>query len=464
MIVAVLPADRPLLCTAPPAAEYLVLTGIDRLPGFQAFFADLTGAERDGPCGALATPTESAAPAFAVALADRVLKRLAAEADAGERADLLAFAVRLADACAQVEDGERAAAGRPRLKGLFVTACPPNPLPASDDPGGSWFVRGVVEHVLQPGTAVGWTGARRAASGLRRWALLFGFVLGAGLLGTWWRGGGSEPQSPSSVLPPPQHGGGGSVPDQPSSPPPPGALHSTAPTSRPAPGPFSFQGTASAAYEQAVRPACQAATQELYPFFGSSSKDAAPTEMRRVFGPGGLLPSFLEAKLRPLISADGPVWRWRGDGTDGFDPATPELLAKLPALGALVAEGLAIEIEAVGFGGGVTGARLELLGAPYEFERPGRARSLRWRLNDQPSDSSLILLKGDRQVRRYQEGGVWSLLRLIDKSEAVAEADGSTLATFSDGEHVARFRLRAAGGGRPFERGGIWAFRCPPAL
>jgi type VI secretion system protein ImpL len=87
-----------------------------------------------------------------------------------------------------------------------------------------------------------------------------------------------------------------------------------------------------------------------------------------------------------------------------------------------------------------------------------------WRLCERPADASLVLLQGDRQVRRYQEGGVWSLFRLIDKGDAAPEADGATLVTFSDGEHVARLRLRVAGGAQPFERGGLWSFRCPSGL
>jgi type VI secretion system protein ImpL len=66
-------------------------------------------------------------------------------------------------------------------------------------------------------------------------------------------------------------------------------------------------------------------------------------------------------------------------------------------------------------------------------------------------------------VRRYQEGGSWSLFRLIGKGPRRAEAGGS-LVTFSDGSHSATFRLRETSGGQPFGRGGVWSFRCPAAL
>ncbi|HEX8223808.1 MAG TPA: type VI secretion protein IcmF/TssM N-terminal domain-containing protein [Allosphingosinicella sp.] len=462
IVVAVLPADcLPDSVLASALDSYLILTGVDRFPGFDAIFADLAGSERHGACGVRVAPGESAASAFAAALGERLLRRLVDESDRGRRSDLLAFAARLAEACEQIAHIETRASHPPRLRGLFVTACPA--AGEADGTGRSWFVRGLFEDVLLPGASA--AAARRrhlrpGAGPTLLLALLLAGLLAALWLWSFWKSDRPTPgpaeRSPGAWVLPGRPSG---VEQQPA------AQAAPAQAEWLAPGPFSYQGAPAAAYERVVQPACQAATQDRYPFFGSSAEDASAAEMRRVFGSGGLLPSFLEAKVRPLITTDGPVWRWRrGVGTDGFDPVTPELFAKLPALGALIGQGLEIGIEAVAFGGGVTGARLELLGAAYDFDRLGRARSVHWRLREQPADASLALLKGGRQARRYQEGGVWSLFRLIGKGDSAPEADGSTLLTFSDGEHVARFRLRVAGGARPFERGGMWSFRCPSKL
>lgn len=231
------------------------------------------------------------------------------------------------------------------------------------------------------------------------------------------------------------------------------------------PGSFAFPGAPADAYAKIVQPACRAAIEERYPFFGNAAEDAAPAEVRRLFGPGGMLPSFVGGALQPLIATDGPVWRWRpGGGTAEFDPATPELLARLPALTALIGDGLSVEIEPVAFGGGVTAVELGLPGSRQRFDGPGPASRVQWRLPAQPVDSSLVLIRDGRPVRRYQEGGFWSPFRLIDKGRSVAEPDGATLVAFSDGTHSATLRLRVASGGQPFGRGGLWAFRCPAKL
>jgi type VI secretion system protein ImpL len=188
------------------------------------------------------------------------------------------------------------------------------------------------------------------------------------------------------------------------------------------PGSFDFPGPPADTYTKIVQPACRAATQDLFPFFGSGTGDAPAAEVRRLFGPGGMLPAFFDQRLKPMVATDGPVWRWKPGAPAAFDPATPELLARLPALTALIGNGLDIAIEAVDFGGGVTGAALALPGAELRFDRIGAAATARWTLSDKPADSSLALFKAGRQVRRYQEGGSWSLFRLIGKGPRRAEA------------------------------------------
>jgi type VI secretion system protein ImpL len=170
------------------------------------------------------------------------------------------------------------------------------------------------------------------------------------------------------------------------------------------PGSFDFPGPPADTYTKIVQPACRAATQDLFPFFGSGTGDAPAAEVRRLFGPGGMLPAFFDQRLKPMVATDGPVWRWKPGAPAAFDPATPELLARLPALTALIGNGLDIAIEAVDFGGGVTGAALALPGAELRFDRIGAAATARWTLSDKPADSSLALFKAGARCGATRRG------------------------------------------------------------
>ena len=317
-------------------------------------------------------------------------------------------------------------------------------------------------------------GRPRHRSMSRNVALIGAALIVVAAAGAWLAiGRGSPGDAPRPAVAAAPLATGGSVPAQAAADgPAAGAIAGDAPPGDPPPatdplqpGSFTFPGAPADAYAKLVQPACQAAIEGRYPFFGNAAQDAAPGEVRRLFGPGGMLPSFVGGTLAPLIATDGPVWRWRPGGAAAeFDPATPELLARLPALTALIGEGLTFEVEPVAFGGGVSAVELGLPGSRLRFDGPGPASKVQWRLPAQAADSSLVLIKDGRPVRRYQEGGFWSPFRLVDKARSAAEPSGATLVTFSDGAHSATLRLRVASGGQPFGRGGLWAFRCPAKL
>jgi hypothetical protein len=432
----------------PPADDgYLVITGIDRLDGHEVLLAgpEDFGA---GACGVLAENGEAAAKRFADALVQQTLSMLTSVADLRRRAAGLSFAAALAVTCRQVAATER---GGNRWRGIFLAAAPSDRDPL--------FAAGLLT-LLLPGAAAP---ARRNPFGAPIMIALAGVAAAAVAIVALGRG--SEP-SPVEAAPVPVAEGAAQAPAPEqaatASPSPAAPIAPKAPAPMP-PGDFAFAGTPADSYAKVVAPACRTATQDLYPFFGNGTGDAPAGEVRRLFGPGGMLPSFFDQRLKPLVATDGPVWRWKPGAPAGLDPATPELLARLPALTTLIGSGLDISIEVTNFGGGVTDVTLALPGGELRFDRIGTSTTTRWMLSDRPADSSLALFKDGRQVRRYQEGGSWSLFRLIGKGRVVPEAV-ATLVTFSDGAHSVTFRLSETSGGQPFGRGGVWSFRCPGAL
>ncbi len=68
-----------------------------------------------------------------------------------------------------------------------------------------------------------------------------------------------------------------------------------------------------------VLPFCQSALANRYPFTQGSSIDVNTADFARLFGPNGLMDSFTNDKLLPLIDTTTRPWTWRGD--IDLDPA-----------------------------------------------------------------------------------------------------------------------------------------------
>ncbi len=227
------------------------------------------------------------------------------------------------------------------------------------------------------------------------------------------------------------------------------------------------QGAISDAYSQSVLPACQEATREKYPFFGSAETDAAIVDVQRVFGMGGVMEGFYQQRVLPLLDSAGPVWRWRADSSVAMalDPASPDEFAKARQLRDLLVGGLAIKIEAQSFGGGVTAVALSAGGTEYKFDPAVTgARPLIWSSQGSLPQASVSFFKEAVVVGKIEAQGPWALFRLMDKARRENAGPQTLLATFGEGDVSAVFRVSLPSDRNPFGRGGVWSFRCPMTL
>ncbi len=228
------------------------------------------------------------------------------------------------------------------------------------------------------------------------------------------------------------------------------------------------QGALNEAYLNTVLPECQMASQDRYPFVGTSPADAALADVQRVFGLGGTLDTFIQSRVIPLLDLSGPVWRWNAGNPQAatLNPMTPEEFAKARHLRDILAGGLTAQIEPKAFGAGVDGVELVVGNTRYLFERAsaGAQKPLVWSVQGMLPVASVALLSQGEKVGGLETQGPWALFRLIDAARKENAGPQSILATFGSGAQTAVFKISLPNDRNPFSRGGMWSFRCPVTL
>lgn len=227
------------------------------------------------------------------------------------------------------------------------------------------------------------------------------------------------------------------------------------------------KGALAQVYTDQVAPACKEASQDRFPFFAGAANDVTTIDLQRVFGMGGVLDSFVQQRLKPLLDTSGPIWRWKaGDPVAAtLDPATPDSFAKAQEVRDLIVGGLALRIEPSAFAGGVDAVQFQSGDANLAFSSSDRAaKQMRWSAQGGAPSASVTLLRGGQKVRTFEEQGVWALFRLMDKARRENSGATSFLATFGDASGSVTFRVGLPSEHNPFSRGGMWTFRCPLTL
>jgi type VI secretion system protein ImpL len=236
-------------------------------------------------------------------------------------------------------------------------------------------------------------------------------------------------------------------------------------------------GAVADAYAQSVLPACREVTQDRYPFIGAASADAAVVDVLRVFGMGGVVDSFSQQRLKPLMDTAGPVWRWReGDPIAAqLNPSSPEAFAKAGELRDLLAGGLPIKVAVAGFGAEVGVVEVASGGTRYRFTPTTNApKPLLWAATGGLPEASVVLYRaappgtvGDApgpEIARFEAEGPWALFRLLDKADRRNAGPTAMRARFGDGGASAEIAVMLPSDRNPFGRGGLWSFRCPAQL
>ncbi len=226
-------------------------------------------------------------------------------------------------------------------------------------------------------------------------------------------------------------------------------------------------GAISDAYTKSVMPDCVSATQDKYPFVGTSQVNASLIDVQRVFGMGGVFDAFAQQRVVPLLDRSGPVWRW--SSTDptaaSLSPSSPDEFHKAADLRDTLVGGVTVKFAAKGFGGGVDAVVLTVGAATYRFDATSSAdQPVTWSAQGNVPRAVLDLYASGTKVGSITKDGPWALFRLMDDAHKENSGPQTLVATFGTGARTAIFKITLGSDSNPFSRGGVWSFRCPTAL
>ena len=231
----------------------------------------------------------------------------------------------------------------------------------------------------------------------------------------------------------------------------------------------SAAGAVADAYQRQVQASCHSVVDNAYPFFGAAQSEASVRDMLQLFGAGGQFDNFQRASLSGLLDTAGPTWRWNpADPTTGsLHQVSAEQLQLASQIRDLMTTGLPLKIEVRGagsFGGAVTGAEFSVSGTAKKFEAAtvGGAPFM-WSPNGL-QEAHVTLFSGDKPIKTFSFQGPWALFRLMDGAKRENAGPSTIKATFGDGATFASLFVTLPSTTNPFNRAGMWSFRCPAAL
>jgi type VI secretion system protein ImpL len=219
-----------------------------------------------------------------------------------------------------------------------------------------------------------------------------------------------------------------------------------------------------------VLPFCQTAIADRYPFSPSSPADATIDDVTRVFGPSGLIESFIKGQLGNFV--DTSRRPWRDSQNIGLSAASLESLARAHRISAaLFAAGggpkATFSVQPVSLDNDSASAVLSVDGQelryahgppqPVAFTWPGPAGTNTVRL-------SFVPFGGGAPVTSSTEGP-WALFRLLHQRSFQPTAQPDVFeAEVGAGGHSMRLRLRANSVENPFDMRLLSGFACPEGL
>ena len=226
-----------------------------------------------------------------------------------------------------------------------------------------------------------------------------------------------------------------------------------------------------ARWQSSILPFCQQALTDRYPFNQRARADVAIADFQKLFGPSGLIDSFVNENLLKYIDTRTRPWSWKrvNDVDLGISPAVLKQLQ------------YAAEIREAFFAGGATptiqfqimpqaldpkakSVALEIHGSQVNFSHGDRAPtpvSVEW-----PGAVGLARVVFDPQPRNIesvlQRDGPWAWFRLLNAA-AVRRTNVSDRkrVIFTVGGRIAIFQLQSGSVINPFALPALSKFSCP---
>ncbi|MDR6536601.1 type VI secretion system membrane subunit TssM [Variovorax soli] len=215
---------------------------------------------------------------------------------------------------------------------------------------------------------------------------------------------------------------------------------------------------------------CSALTRERFPFGAAASRDMAPSDFARLFGPGGLFDEFRRNQLAERVDTSGRPWKARSAPVDAGMPAAFERAAAIGALffpaGAPLPE-LRLRLTPRRMDAELLQFSIDVDGQLLRFENgPPRAKELVW---PGPASTQKVLMRilppGPGGVGAEVHEGPFAWLRVLLRGDWKGERGTPARLAFVVDSRTLEVEASAAGA----PEADVWtlrelaSFRCPQA-
>ena len=229
-----------------------------------------------------------------------------------------------------------------------------------------------------------------------------------------------------------------------------------------------------AAWQQSVLPFCLQATEKLYPFDRRAAADLGIADFQKLFGPTGLIDSFMTTNLKDLIDTSSKPWKWRVvNGADlGISQAVLDQLQAADDIKSAFfpngpAPGVAFQMTPVALDPNATEITLVIDGQNVQFAQnagqplptaitwPGAVGVAQVTFNPPLNGGESTVTKD----------GPWGWFRLLDSAEVRAtNTPDRKRVIFNVGGRIAIFQIQIGSVVNAFSLPAMSSFACPQSF
>jgi type VI secretion system protein ImpL len=225
-----------------------------------------------------------------------------------------------------------------------------------------------------------------------------------------------------------------------------------------------------ATWTSTLRPACEKALNNRYPFVKDGRLEVTLDDFGRFFGPDGKLEQFFKDHLESLVDTSQSTWRWHSDRDDAGSLSSAALLQMQRAAAireAFFQDGggtpvVHFALKPVYLDAQVTRFLLDLEGQRFVYRHgPSMLTEARWPGTSGSTQVRIVLEGGDGVQSSRTEEGQWAWFRILDQSEKEIVSPDWFIVTFAVDGHKAKYQVRASSVVNPFVMQDLRQFQCP---
>ncbi|MDR3435262.1 type VI secretion system membrane subunit TssM [Telmatospirillum sp.] len=218
---------------------------------------------------------------------------------------------------------------------------------------------------------------------------------------------------------------------------------------------------------------CARAVNGRYPFTKNSTREVSVGDFARLFAPGGLLDSFFEAHLRPLVATSGKQWHWQKVGSTNLGISNSVLADFQMAAqirDSFFPDGgqqprVAFQVTPTTLDPKATGVLFATSGQQLEYQHgPQWPGTFQWPDQDPTGLSKIVFEVPDGTPPTVMKTGAWSLFHLIDDGAVTRLGDDRFRVAFQAGGHTVSYEIRSNSTLNPFTLNELRSFHCPTSF